>query len=231
MTVRILLFVIGAIGFLVPITYASETEGTINNINRYAWSENLGWIDFGSSEGNITVTDTELTGHAYSESVGWIILNCSETSSCRDIDYKVANDSEGILSGYGWGENVGWVQFDPTGGGVTIDENGIFYGHAWNENTGWIIFNCAETSSCGDVNYFIETDWRPFRVRTTATPTVPTSHGSGRRVANATPIQNKQPVSVLNTVITRISNTIHNIAPLFVQKQTIPTGGSSNGSN
>ena len=145
--------------------YASITEGTIDTTYRYAWSENLGWIDFGSDEGNVGVTDTELSGHAYGESVGWILLNCDETDSCGDVDYKVSNNNEGVLSGYAWGENIGWVAFNPPNGGVTINNEGIFFGHAWNETTGWIIFNCDETDSCGDVNYYVATDWRPQSVR------------------------------------------------------------------
>ena len=92
--------------------YASITEGTIDTTYRYAWSENLGWIDFGSDEGNVGVTDTELSGHAYGESVGWILLNCDETDSCGDVYYKVSNNNEGVLSGYAWGENIGWVAFN-----------------------------------------------------------------------------------------------------------------------
>ncbi|MCA9351442.1 carboxypeptidase regulatory-like domain-containing protein [Patescibacteria group bacterium] len=144
---------------------ASATDGTIDDTNRYAWSENLGWVDFGSDEGDVHVTDDDLRGHAYGETIGWITLNCESTSSCDDVDYGVDNNGEGTLSGYGWGENVGWVRFDPPNGGVTIDDNGIFSGHAWNESSGWIVFNCATTDSCDDTSYYVETDWRPQSVR------------------------------------------------------------------
>ena len=43
--------------------------------------------------------------------------------------------------GYAWGENIGWVNFAPTHGGVTVHEagpNGYLSGHAWAENVGWI---------------------------------------------------------------------------------------------
>ena len=36
-------------------------------------------------------------------------------------DYGVNVDGNGNLSGYVWGTNVGWINFDPTHGGVTID--------------------------------------------------------------------------------------------------------------
>lgn len=53
------------------------------------------------------------------------------------------NDGAGNLSGYAWGTNVGWINFDPDGDeGVTIDPgSGDFSGYAWGENVGWINFN------------------------------------------------------------------------------------------
>src|SRR6185369_7308926 len=83
-----------------PIVFASSTDGTIDSTNRYAWNENAGWIDFGASSGNVHVTDSALSGYAFSELMGWISLNCSNTSSCGTVDYKVSNNSEGSLSGY-----------------------------------------------------------------------------------------------------------------------------------
>ena len=45
------------------------------------------------------------------------------------------------LSGYAWGENVGWINFEPAYGGVFIDPaTGEFSGYAWGENIGWLKF-------------------------------------------------------------------------------------------
>jgi hypothetical protein len=30
---------------------------------------------------------------------------------CEDVDYGVTNDNAGILAGYAWVENVGWISF------------------------------------------------------------------------------------------------------------------------
>ena len=144
---------------------ASSTDGTVDSSSRYAWSENGGWIDFGASGGNVHVTDAELTGYAWSENAGWISLNCSNDSSCATADYKVSNDVEGNLSGYAWTENAGWIDFDPAGGGITIDSSGDFAGYAWGEDIGWVVFNCSTTSSCGTVSYKVSTDWRPRGAR------------------------------------------------------------------
>ncbi len=138
-------------------------------MHRYAWSENAGWIDFGTSTGDVHVIDSALTGYAWSELAGWISLNCVNTGSCATVDYKVTNDGNGSLAGTAWGENVGWIQFAPLHGGVTIDGSGSFSGEAWGENVGWIVFNCSTMSSCGTVSYRVQTDWRPQNTRTSAT--------------------------------------------------------------
>lgn len=64
----------------------------------------------------------------------------------------VVNDGDGNLSGYAWGENTGWINFDPTFGGVSI-VNGEFDGYAWSENYGWIQFDCGVSGAC------VSTSW------------------------------------------------------------------------
>jgi len=173
--IRITLFIKGILFFIIFFVFfvgsfflvykyevfASSTDGTIDSSDKYAWGENIGWVSFGTSEGDVGVTDAYLSGYAWGENIGWISLNCSNDSSCGTVDYGIANDGEGSLSGYAWGENIGWIDFDPTYGGVTINSSGEFLGSAWGENIGWIVFNCATTDSCVTVDYKVKTDWRP----------------------------------------------------------------------
>jgi len=129
--------------FAFPV-FASTTDGTIDLTYKYAWGENVGWINFGTTNGNVHVTDSGLSGYALGENIGWIYLG------------DITNDGEGNLSGYAWGENVGWIKFNPTKGGVVINSSGEFTGSALGENIGWIIFG-------GD--YKVKTDWRPQSAR------------------------------------------------------------------
>lgn len=139
--------------YFISKVFAFAAQNTIDGTNKYAWSENLGWINFGTTQGDVSVTASQLTGYAWSENAGWISLNCSNDSSCGTVSYKVSNDGNGVLSGYAWGENVGWINFNPAYGGVTVDvSTGEFSGYAWGENTGWIVFDCT-TSAC--------VDWQP----------------------------------------------------------------------
>jgi hypothetical protein len=155
---------------------ASASTGTIDAVNRYAWSANAGWLDFGTTQGNVQVTDSALTGYAWGENIGWISLNCSNDGSCGSVSYGVANDGSGNLSGYAWSANAGWINFDPAGGGVVINPStGVFSGYAWGEDFGWISFNCETTDSCGTVEYEVSTDWRPATSPPVTTSSLPPS--------------------------------------------------------
>ena len=58
------------------------------------------------------------------------------------------------LTGYVWAENIGWINLSPsTYGGVSNDGAGNLSGYAWGENVGWISFSCENTASCGAVDY------------------------------------------------------------------------------
>jgi len=55
------------------------------------------------------------------------------------------------LTGYVWAENVGWINLDTNFGGVTNDGTGLLSGYAWGENVGWINFNPKVR---GDPNHY-----------------------------------------------------------------------------
>ncbi|MFA6315668.1 MAG: carboxypeptidase-like regulatory domain-containing protein [Candidatus Paceibacterota bacterium] len=176
-----------ALGYQESTVLASTTDGTIDTTNRYAWSEAGTWIDFGSTQGNVHVTDTSLSGYGWSSELGWISLNCLNDSSCATVNYSVTNDAEGNLSGYAYSESVGWLDFSPAfGDGVTISATGIFSGYAWSDQAGWISFNCSNDTSCATQDYKVVTDWRPSSARIvsiTPTPTPVTSvSSSGSRI-------------------------------------------------
>lgn len=128
-----------------------------NDGSKYAWAENLGWINFrpgGPGGPGVRVSDLGLTGWAWSENAGWISLSCTNRS-CAGRSYGVTNNASGTLAGFAWSENAGWINFAPTGAGVVIDRcTGIFSGRAWSENAGWITF-----SSAGPNPYRVATRW------------------------------------------------------------------------
>lgn len=137
-----------------------------NNGSKYAWSENLGWINArpgGPGGPGIQVSNSGLTGWMWSENAGWVSLSCANTSVCAPTSYGVSNDGCGNLSGRAWSENLGWLDFapatcggNPTCGVKIAPTTGIFSGRAWSENAGWITFSATIPTA-----YQVVTSWRP----------------------------------------------------------------------
>ena len=84
--------------------------------------------------------------YAFSISAGG---NCTGYAWGENVGWINFNPSQGpgitvtdsAVTGYVWGENIGWINFNPTSGGITNDGNGNLSGYAWGENIGWINFN------------------------------------------------------------------------------------------
>jgi hypothetical protein len=116
---------------------------SISSSERYAWSDQVGYVNFERVE----VTDTAITGYAWAANAGWI--NMAPTTG------GVFNDGQGTLSGYAWGSQIGWVNFS----GVRINTtDGSFSGAATGSGIGTLTFDC---SSCT-----VRTSWRPPASRT-----------------------------------------------------------------
>ncbi len=133
-------------------------------MHAYAWSENVGWIRFGSG---VDVSDSAVTGYAWIPERGWLHLSPAHSG--------VHNDGAGNLSGQAWGEQVGWVDF----AGVTIDADGFFHGYAEGDITGQVNFNCENTATCGASDFKVRTEWRQ------ASAPVPVVSSGGGGVASA----------------------------------------------
>jgi hypothetical protein len=61
---------------------------------------------------------------------------------------------DSYISGYAWGENIGWIKMSSSGSGqfpnetnsdwgVNVGPRGSLAGYAWSVNAGWINFNWA----------------------------------------------------------------------------------------
>jgi hypothetical protein len=73
-----------------------------HNISGWAWSENIGWVSFSCEN-----CDSDNNGYVDSGACG------GDNSSTFSIDYGVDMDiNSGVLSGYAWSENIGWVSFN-----------------------------------------------------------------------------------------------------------------------
>jgi hypothetical protein len=78
------------------------------------------------------------------------------------ICYAENIDPDPMVEGhqYAWGENVGWLNAEPSGdGGDGVEVDGFkLEGYIWAENIGWISLSCENTNSCGTVAYGVTND-------------------------------------------------------------------------
>src|SRR3989338_1876959 len=84
---------VSSFGLFLP-SYVSA--GTVLSSHTYAWSNNVGYINFE----NVTVNYSSLGGHAWSDNKGWI--------NFAPAQGEVSSDGTGNLSGSAWGEQLGW---------------------------------------------------------------------------------------------------------------------------
>jgi hypothetical protein len=61
-------------------------------------------------------------------------------------------------SQFAWGENIGWVNFEPSlGSGVSAADYRLT-GYAWGENIGWINLSCRNADTCGTAEFGVAND-------------------------------------------------------------------------
>ena len=99
-----------------------------------------------------------------SESVGAILSGSQYTKVCHDSScstYGTLNFlptvtatttairiTDTAITGYVWGNETGWINFAPTGAGVTVDAaTGLMYGTAWSQAGGWINFRPSNSGT------------------------------------------------------------------------------------
>ena len=63
-----------------------------------------------------------------------------------------ATVSDTGITGYIWGETVGWIHLNPTQAGVTNTCNGNLGGYAWGENAGWVNFEATNANVQPNIN-------------------------------------------------------------------------------
>jgi hypothetical protein len=169
---------------------ASITNGKIDSIYKYAWSNQIGWINFAptgeaGSYSGLVITDYSVSGYAWSSKYGWINFGPFLNNSAGGVK----NTPLGVLSGYAWGNNLGWINFS----GVVINSTGQFTGTAIGDSVGTINFDLNNCTDCG-----VKTDWRPINVRGTLTSPIT---GGGRTLPFAAYLPPSIPASGLNVLI------------------------------
>jgi hypothetical protein len=122
-----------------------RADSTVNPAHRYAYGANAGWIDARADTTNgAALGQSYCAGYLWSGNVGWIGLGNGPTngwhySNASATDWGVNHDGAGLLTGYAYGANIGWLTFEQTYGEPRIDLlTGNLSGYAWGANVGWI---------------------------------------------------------------------------------------------
>jgi hypothetical protein len=99
-----------------------SVDSATGDISGYVWSEDLGWIDFGNNGGTnpvkIDLDNGKVSGLAY-------VINTEGTVDFTNYNSNTEVDlASGIMSGYGWSEDVGWIDFTGVDLSGTLIETG-----------------------------------------------------------------------------------------------------------
>ncbi len=139
--------------------------GSGDNLSGWAWSENIGWISFnstnqggGANYGVTVASNGRLSGYAWSENIGWLTFNQNDLSGCPkapcqanfdDNSGQVTGWARALANGGGWD---GWISLSGSNYGVTVSQCD-WDGYAWGSDvTGWIHFKGSNygVSGSGD---------------------------------------------------------------------------------
>ena len=94
---------------IVYCSVAFAAAASISLSDKYAWSENAGWLNFRPTTGGVTVNPNHLSGYAWQENIGWLKLGSDGGGpypNTSATNWGVNRDGAGNLSGYAWSE--GW---------------------------------------------------------------------------------------------------------------------------
>lgn len=151
--------------FIVLLLFPFLTHaGAEHNMSGWAWSSNIGWVSFNSTNTGGTVNygvnknaDGTLSGYAWSSNVGWVQfggLSGFPSSSGNGTTFDNAKMSGNNLVGWArvlsYGPSLdGWIALSGTGYGVTQVGNN-FTNYSWGDLVvGWLRFDPTNCSNCG----------------------------------------------------------------------------------
>lgn len=146
----------------------SVLAGSEHNLSGFAWSSNVGWISFNSTNDHDAVAagvqpspinygvdigaDGYLSGYAWSPNIGWIKFggfsgfpagSGTVATNARLVGSNVSGWAKALSASDGWD---GWISFSGTGYGVVSSGSGLS-GYAWGSDVvGWVQMDVAYDS-------------------------------------------------------------------------------------
>jgi hypothetical protein len=158
---------------LAGVAFDALADSTINEVNRFAYGANIGWLDCRADGANgAVIGEYVCSGYIYAANVGWIHLgdgtpvNGIRYQNNSAADYGVNHDGLGHLRGYAYGANIGWVSLEDQGAPTVDLQTGVLSGYIYAANAGWISLSNTLTSG---TRVFVQT----------GPPACPDSDGDG----------------------------------------------------
>ncbi len=134
--------------------FVSAADGTFNDALHFSWLANAGWVNWKPGGDSAKVGLSFCSGWIYSANVGWIHLgdgspdNGWSYSGTSATDYGVNLAPGGLLTGYAWCPNAGWINFEQTHGRPSVNMvTGALTGYVWSANLGWMELNDSQLAT------------------------------------------------------------------------------------
>jgi hypothetical protein len=123
----------------------SLAAANVHPSHAHSWGANIGWLNWRPDPINgAEIGQFVCSGHIYSANAGWINLgqgtpaNGIHYQNNSAADFGINMDAEGNLRGLAYGANIGWINFENTGGARVDLWSGVLHGFVYSANTGWI---------------------------------------------------------------------------------------------
>lgn len=97
-----------------------------DNLSGFAWSDNIGWVSFNSSD-----CDADNNGISDGTPAGCPLAGTSIPN------YGVNVGIGGAMSGFAWSDNIGWIDFGPSGSYPELPNNGGTLDRSTGLVSGW----------------------------------------------------------------------------------------------
>ncbi len=145
------------VGVALALPAVAAAQSNVDAVAKRSWHENTGWTNWRDAAGTqdgVVVRDDHLEGFVWIESAGWLNVGPGGGPYANDptdgSTFGVNIRGDGFLSGLGWAENLGWVQFDTRDAlgdehAARFDDAALrFRGFVWSDNAGWINLDGTE---------------------------------------------------------------------------------------
>jgi len=68
--------------------------------------------------------------------------------SISSYPHAALSQSGSTITGYAWSDTIGWLSFNGTGYGISVEGDGTLSGYGWSDNIGWVSADASDLAGC-----------------------------------------------------------------------------------